>query len=280
MPRPHNPAKVDHAIELYLAGEPLEKILATCGISTTFLHRERNRRGIPPRRDIELPMDAISAAYLAGASEYALGRQYGVSRNVIQRRLAQLGIERRTPSAAGLVRAKQMTAEQRRGQAKAANAAARKRRVPEIDKLRHALSIERTGASQSRGEDRFAEMLTDRNVSFTQQRAIGIHNVDFAVLPVAVEILGGGWHAIKTCHAERTPDILDRGWHLFMVWDYEGSSALGTGAADYLVSFLEEIGRNPPATCQYRVVSGQGELLAARGREDNEFPLVPPPRGR
>lgn len=65
-----------------------------------------------------------------------------------------------------------------------------------------------------------------------------------------------------------------------MVWDYEGRSAIGQGAAEYLVSFTEEVRRNPPATSQYRVITGKGELLAARGREDNEFPLVPPPRGR
>lgn len=101
----------------------------------------------------------------------------------------------------------------------------------------------------------------------------------YNALPVAVEVLGGGWHGVKARHAERTPYILDAGWHLVMIWDHEGSSALSAGAADYLVSFAEEVRRNPPATCQYRVISGNGQLLAACGREDNEFPLVPPSRG-
>jgi hypothetical protein len=123
-------------------------------------------------------------------------------------------------------------------------------------------------------------MLAERGIDSIAQRAIGVYNVDLAALPVAVEVLGGGWHSIKTVHAERTPYILDEGWHLVMVWDYEGRSSLGPGAADYVVAFLDEVRRNPPATCQYRVISGQGKLLAACGREDNEFPLVPPPRGR
>lgn len=280
MALPLNPAQVDHAIELYLAGKPIQQILATCRISNTTLTRERARRGVPPRREIDLPMDKIAAAYTSGVSEYALGRQYGVSRNVIQRRLSNMGVERRDCSTAGLVRAGRMTPEQRKAQAGAANNAARARRLSDFEKFRRSLHVEQAGGSHSAGEELFADLLRDRDVPFTQQRSIGIYNVDFSILPVAVEILGGGWHSFKAKHAERTPYILDRGWHLVMVWDFEGRSALGPGAADYLVSFLEEIRRNPPATCQYRVVAGQGELLAARGREDNEFPLVPPPRGR
>jgi hypothetical protein len=64
-----------------------------------------------------------------------------------------------------------------------------------------------------------------------------------------------------------------------MVWDYEGVSDLGPGAAEYIVTFLDEVRRNPPATCQYRVITGQGQVLAACGSESGEFPLIPPPRG-
>jgi transposase len=280
VPRPTDPANLEKAIQLYLAGKPVQQITTATGVSNTVLHRERTARSIPPRSHRALPLEDIIAAYRAGASEFALARQYGVSRNVIQRRLKEQGVERRAPSAAGKVRAAQMTSEERKRQAEAAHVAARMRRVGHIEKYRHALEVERAGRFASDGERRFAQLLQERAIDYVPQRAIGIYNVDFAVLPVAVEILGGGWHALKTSHAERTPDILDQGWHLLMVWDYEGRSALGSGAASYLVDFLERIRRNPPATCQYRVITGQGELLTARGRENDEFPLVPPPRGR
>src|SRR5690606_3138283 len=130
----------------------------------------------------------------------------------------------------------------------------------------------------SAGEKFLLNELIERGETPTVERAIVPYNVDTAMLPVAVEVLGGGFHSTQTTDAERTPYNLDAGWHLVMVWDHEGSSALGPGAADYVVACLDEVRRNPPATCQYRVISGDGQLLAARGREDDEFPLVPPPR--
>lgn len=263
MPRPLDPAQLDHAIELYLAGEPLQKIQSTAGVSVTRLQLERTARGIPPRKTLALPAEEIIAAYKRGASEYALSMQYGVSRGPIRRILATGGVEIRGMSEAGIVRNEQMSMSERQRQTAAANRAARRRRSPQIQKLRHALTHEALGDSESTGEQMLFDMLIDRGLQPIKQRAIGVYNVDLALPPVAVEILGGGWHSMKSVHAERTPYILDEGWHLLMVWDYEGRSALGPGAADYIVTFLNEIRRNPPATSQYRVVCGNGDLLSA-----------------
>src|SRR5690606_8251775 len=40
MTRPLSPADLDHAIELYLSGEPIEQIAANAGVSSSRLHRE------------------------------------------------------------------------------------------------------------------------------------------------------------------------------------------------------------------------------------------------
>ena len=271
--------RMDNAIQLYLAGETVEKIRAATGVAFTTLSKERQARGIPPRSEHTLPIGEIVDAYLAGASENALAVQHGVSRGTIAKRLNGAGIERRGLSEAGVTRNQKLTPSERKSQVAAANRAARMRTVPQVTKLRNALHVEAAGQSDSAGEATLAAMLEERGLAPIKQRAIGVYNVDMAILPVAVEVLGGGWHAVKSVHAERTPYILDEGWHLLMVWDYEGRSALGPGAANYIVAFLDEIRRNPPATSQYRVISGSGELLAASGRESNEFPLVPPPRG-
>jgi hypothetical protein len=278
--RPLDPANLDQAVQLYLSGEPLEKIQAASGVSITRLHRERVARGIPARKVLTLPTDEIVKAYLGGASEYGLAQQYGTSRGPIGRILTEAGVERRGMSEAGIVRTQGQTPEQRKAQVVEANRAARKRRIGEIEKFRRALTVERDGRPGSPGEIALRAMLQERGEEPIVERAVGPYNVDLAVLPVAMEVLGGGFHGVKERHAERTPYILDAGWHLVMVWDYEGRSALGAGAADYLVTFLEQVRRNPPATCQYRVITGQGELLTARGREDDEFPLVKSPRGR
>lgn len=280
MTAPSNPLDLDEAVRLYLSGKPIKEIETLVPVSGARLYGELRTRGIPPSRKFaSFPRDQVVAAYRQGASVLGLSKEYGVSRPTIAKCLIEAGVEMRSHSEAQHLRQASLSLNEKKLLTAAANRAARLRRAPEIEKLRRALRVEAEGKHDSVGESSLAEMLQSRGVLSVPQRAIGPYNVDLAINPVAVEVLGGGWHSIKPIHSERTPYILDEGWHLLMVWDYEGRSALGPGAAEYIVSFVEEVRRNPPATCQYRVISGHGEMLSASGREDNEFPLVPPPRG-
>jgi very-short-patch-repair endonuclease len=173
-----------------------------------------------------------------------------------------------------------MAPEQRAAQVADAHTAARgsKRTLEQL--VEHARALERIGGHDSPAEALMAEWLAERGEPSVPQKAIGKYNVDLAVAPVAVEILGGGWHSVKKTHAIRTPEILNAGWHLAFVWNYEGRSALTEQAADHVVAWLNEVRRDPPAIGQYRVVSGDGELLAAGRADDPQFALEPPPRGR
>lgn len=279
MAAPLDPRHLDDAISRYLAGEPEPQIIAATGVSRTSLHRERGRRGIPPRRNHVLPVTEIVEAYVRGESECSLSSRYGVSRAVIAKRLDGEGVQRRSHSDAGLMRAAQMTPEQRSAQAAAAHKAVRG--VPLTDEHLNAQAAgrERVGRIGSDGERFLLDQLLQRGLEPIPQKAIGRYNVDFALPPVAVEVLGGGWHAAKQGHARRTPDILDAGWHLLFVWNHEGDSAITERAADYVVAFLDEIRREPPTVGQYRVISGSGQLLSAGSADDGQFALVPPPRG-
>lgn len=279
MPGPTDPTILDDAIKRYLAGEAQEKILADLHISAGTLHRERRRRGVPSRRVRVLPGEEIAAAYLAGESEYSLSDRYLVSTSVIRRYLVAEEVPLRGRADAGRARAAGMTPDERKGQATAANAAVRGTKQSHEHLIARALTNEARGR-QSPGEYRMARWLAFHRLEPIPQRAIGKYNVDLAIAPVAVEILGGGWHLEKRTHAHRTPEILDAGWHLVFIWNHEGISALAPAAADYVVAFLKEVRRKPPACGQYRVISGNGQLLAAGGRDDGKFALVPPPRGR
>jgi hypothetical protein len=77
MAAPLDPAKLDDAIQRYLAREPLKQIKAATGVSSSVLNRERIRRGIPPRPKVEVPWDEVIAAYEAGESEYSLSQRFG-----------------------------------------------------------------------------------------------------------------------------------------------------------------------------------------------------------
>jgi very-short-patch-repair endonuclease len=279
MAAPSDPAHIDDAVRRYLAGEPESQIVATTGISRSVLHRERTRRGIPPRSRHHLPDAEIVEAYRGGESEYSIARRLSVSRAVIGKRLDEQGVQRRSMSAAGKTRAASLTPEQRAGQAAAAHAAVRGTKVP-LDRLvASAASREQKGRIGSDGEQFLFDRLVERGLQPIPQKAIGKYNVDLAVPPIAVEVLGGGWHATKQSHAHRTPEILNAGWHLLFVWDHEGDSAISVQAADYLVSWLQEVGGKPPTRGEYRVISGGGKFLAAGGPDDDQFTLVPPPRG-
>jgi hypothetical protein len=173
-----------------------------------------------------------------------------------------------------------MLPEQRAAQAAAAHAAARGSKRSPAQLLEHAIAVEKRASFDSPAESTMADWLGARGEHPVPQKAIGRYNVDLAVAPVAVEILGGGWHSAKRHHAVRTPQILNAGWHLAFVWSYEGRSALTEHAADHVIAWLNEVRRNPPAIGQYRVIAGNGELLAAGRADDPKFSLEPPPRGR
>ena len=274
-----NPTNLDDAIRLYLAGDPEKEILSTTGVSKSTLHRERSRRGIPPRREFILPIDDIVNAYQFGESEYSLAQRFHVSRNVIRRRLEGAGIQIRTMSEAGLVRAAQMSAEQRSSQAAPSHAAIRGSKRTEGQLLRRAQLIEQRGTFGSPGEKWLHDSLASYGLKPIPQKAIGKYNVDLAIAPIAMEVLGGGWHLTKRHHSIRTPQILNSGWSLLFIWNQDGPAAMSKGAPKYVVSYIEEVSRDPSLVGEYRVISGNGKLLAAGRSEDNEFPLVPPPRG-
>lgn len=280
MPRKIDPADLDQAVELYLARKPVSEILAATGVSHSVLCRERIRRGIPawPKR-LALDESEVISAYQGGESEYSISLRTGIGRGVIRRRLVEAGIEIRRPSEAGLLRASRMRPDERRIQAAAAHAANVGRKDSLETLIVRAKVRQREGRFGSEGEQLLAHMLELRGLKPVPQQAVSKYNVDMAAAEsVAVEVLGGNWHAAKRSHASRTPQILDAGWHLVMVWNQQGTGPITSGAADYIATFCEQVRWQPTLTRQYRVISGGGEMLAARCADDDEFPLIPPSR--
>lgn len=278
MPAPLDPRHLDDAIKRYLAGEAQEEILAATGISATTLHRVRVRRGIPPRRNIPLDAATFAEAYMGGESEYAIAKRFGVSRTVIRDRLKDAGVTIRGSSAAGLMRVSRTPADQLRRQVEAAHRAPR-RRITEEELFTRARAREHVGRLGSPGEQLLAHLLEERGFAPIPQKAIGKYNVDMSFDSIAVEVLGGNWHAANRTHATRSPYILNEGWHLIFVWNFQPHSPITAGAADYIATFYEEARWQPSLPSQYRVISGHGKLLTARSADSDEFSLVPPPRG-
>lgn len=287
MPRKVDPAKIAHGAELYRSGKTFKEAAAIVGMDPESLRLALRRRGVearprserPGNTRLALPVESIVADYMDGMSEKAVAEKYGVSRNVITRRLREQGIERRGPQLASALHAATLTPAQHRAKTRSAHDAIRGMERSEEWQCNIARGRERVGygGRTSPGTDLLCTALDTRGLEYIREKAIGRYNVDIALsaYPVAVEVLGGNWHGAKTIHAQRTPYILNRGWHLVFIWN-TSRTIIKPEAVDHIVAWAEELRVNPPSIGQYRVLRGNGELITAGQADDDDFPLVPP----
>lgn len=276
-----DPAIVDNAVQLYVAGKTIPQVSAETGIGMSTLSRELRKRGIETRglRKV-LPVEEIVAKYCAGVSELALSKEYGLERRVIRTRLEESGVHLRGQAEAIQLFYSGTTRAQRQAITAAANAAVRGKSMPEDLLAKQARGRQRNAKTRSAYEEQFAGWLTERDIPYARETAIGRYNVDFALGPVAVEILGGEWHSSKvkrSVHGRRTPYILNQGWAIAFVWTTANCPWTNV-VVDEVMAFVDEVGRDPSLVGEYRVIRGDGKLLARGRTEDYERTGIVPAR--
>jgi very-short-patch-repair endonuclease len=124
-----------------------------------------------------------------------------------------------------------------------------------------------------------AGWLADQGLVVIAQQAIGRYNVDLAVWPVAMEVLGGNWHSRKPGHGKRTETILNQGWHLVLVWDID-PWPITPVTTEHVITLLKKTSRNPTMTREYRVIRGDGQLIARGTPQNNPLTYIPSSRSR
>lgn len=288
MPRRFTPDEIDYAERLYASGQSFDQVAAALGRkSADGIRHALQRRGVEARpahavmaghNRIAPPAD-LKTVHASGESVLAMSKRYDVARGVVERWLRNAGLPIRSSSEAGVLRMGRMTAAERKQLASASHAARRGQIVSDEVQEKIAATRERIqyGGRTSPGTDVLCAMLHSDDISHVREKAVGRYNVDIA-LPessVAVEVLGGNWHGAKPIHARRTPDILNRGWHILFVWDIKRCK-VGPGAYNEIVAFAQFASENPSARREYRVIRGDGKLLAVGHADDDEFPLIPP----
>lgn len=289
MPRPQiSDRDIDHAVELYESGQTVKEVAAALSRHPDVVSGHLRRRGIKPsrargarRERVTVPGDEIASRYLAGESELALSRAYGVSRLVIRKRLVDRSVAIRPPREANRLTVERMSPEEVMAKLAAAHAASKGRTATMREKSARALTYEGMGWDSGYVSDneRALAALIGNRVEIVPQKAVGPYNIDLAIGAVAVEVLGGSWHRYRKNHRERSRYLFDAGWHLLFVWAVE-ECPLGEGAANYVVAFTEQARRNPSAVREYRVIDGEGQEVA-RGRADgDELTSIPPPSRR
>lgn len=223
---------------------------------------------------LDLDANQLLRLYREGASVKALAEKFGCSRNVIDRRLKELGVTPRGRSEAMLLRQAQMTPEERLALLEKAHAAARSRVHGEEELVLRAQRrfVNQTGSSayqqlvkgllEARG---YEEVLLE----FPQ----GKYNLDLAIheVSVAVELHGGGWHRYGRHWArrqQRIEQILSAGWKLIEVWGVGMSGWNAEKVADQIVAIAKGSGPDPSPGCKHWMLACDGNparILCSEG---------------
>lgn len=226
-------------------------------------------------RKIDVPnLDHLLKRYIAGEPEQKLAREAGINRWTFRQRILEAGIIPRNLSDSMYIRWAEATPEQRNAMLNNAHASTRGRVVTDQEKVLRAQSIEAALCRSVPTERFLADALQTHGLTPTLQKAIWIYNIDVAldIDRVAVEIFGGQWHTSGD-HArrfhKRTKYLLDSGWHVVIIWVDGRHYPLGAGAIDYVVTFVKELRSHPPASSQYRVILGDGQLAPIAQRYFN-----------
>lgn len=287
MAAPLTDAQRKDLVDLYLSGVTIDEIAKRVGVSKGTVFRVLKREGVKASRHGAAPPDGVLEAFQNGESVYSIARRVGVSRNVVDRWVRDAGLAHRGCSEAGLLRAASMTPEQRAAQAAAAHKAALGRKPSPEESVRRAITVERQARDglrkPSSGESLMLEWLADAGLDCTFQKAVWRYNIDIAVGEhLGVEILGGGWHAMKdrrVKEARRLEELLSCGWNIVYVWN-TSSMPMTEWCAEQVVSLYKVTSAFPTDRGQYWVVRGDGKLTAFCGDYADERALVLPSEAR
>lgn len=257
---------IDDLRRLYARFESIEKVAERVPISQGTVHRRLRDAGVNftstiPGKRIKLPEREVVERYVGGRSENSLATEYGVSRTVIKRILSEHGVDRRGNAEANRRMMAERTTEENKRNTAAANGAMRAKPQSHWDRIgrESALTKQRTLSKVGEGEWRVAAALASVGITPILQKAVGEYNVDIAAGSVAVEVHNSAAHPHTTAR-ERIVDLLDLGWFvLYVKICYTG---LKPAALDKVISFAKLAARHPSARRQYRMVRGDGQLIA------------------
>lgn len=258
---------IDYWLQRYIAGESLAKLAGECGVNIKVLLRYARERNIPLRgRRQTIPnLSMLVDRYINGQSEKSICQEFGFSRSVFRRRLIENGITPRSGSDSMRLRWQRATPEQRIQMTSNAHTAMRGKKRSTEDLKSRALGKELARSHSTPVEDSLALRLNQCGFMVTQQKAIGLYNVDIALHtpPIAIEIFGGRFHA-SGFHAarfhERVKYILNSVWHVLIIWIDAKYHPLSAECDKAIISFSEELSLNPSSSREYRVILGNGKL--------------------
>lgn len=264
-------------VAMYQQGASLTEVAASAGLSISgVVYRldragvQRRPQGAGPRRHAAHTARRAALAltvvdeYLRGDSVLLLAALHGVSRTVIARILDDAVTGRRGRSEAMELRMAALTREQRQALTAAANTARREQGATRSELLARATIAEARGHLAALGEAELADLLRARGLNPVPQVAVGTHNIDLALEPVAVEVHRRTGHPLLDDRlVDRAAQLVAAGWSVLYVWCADGVRR-GPGQVCFAEQCADEVAEHVTRARQgevepYRVLRCTGE---------------------
>lgn len=274
-------AKLDNIINEYLVSKnTIAYIARKFNVEHRAIKRTLIENNVVLRKvgidKIDIP--GLLSDYVSGVSVNELAKRCRITGKDIKSLIIDNGVTIRTRSQAEKIKWSLMSDSARANQVKACHEAGKGREVTIQESMKRAKGRERAGYTNSIHEQRFFDLMANRNIALIPQTACNVYNIDFTIGTVAVEIHGGHWHSYgrhKTVFAKRTKKLIDSGYTVIIL-NVTATHPLSDSVADYMADLIQESRRNKPQFGKHRVVWGAGEYVTAFGLDSIDNALVSP----
>lgn len=299
---------IDDLVRRYRAGETPKEIAATVPASAETVRRRLRERGATllageaTRRYFQRP-EAIAQAraaqqmgvkqlrrddvdnaalikdYLAGATQRAVARQYGIAQPTVRRILSEAGIPIRGWSEAGILRVADQPEDVRRVALARLAAARPLRQTPESLAATAAQKYRSLSQLMGPDEDKVLLALVQAGFEVDRQTAVDRYNLDLTVEHVDIEVHRNahGPHLNRQGRIYPRVDYLtDRGWRVLYVWCPRG---FNPNDLEQVVAWVERLRSAPARPGEYVVLRCYGETAPARGGDTYKGAFVVSTRG-
>lgn len=278
------PLDVNDTVNLYLSGVSATAIKRKYGCSLKAVLNCLQREGVYMSgkdwknflfRKTGLHPDDLLALYNSGLWKNEIAVRIGISESAVGRYLSFLGVPIAENSSQAVKRIHERGGKEWSiSVSDSAHKAVKGIKRTEESLMQRAYTLETIGRFGSITERLLFDMLVERGVNPVPQKAFSKYNIDLMIGNVAVEITGRGRKpkdipAIK----ERIKLLLNSGYSMIWVWANK-SFPIETGAADYIVSYCQELSLNPSIVGEYRVIRRDGKLISCGGPDSDDFPGV------
>lgn len=210
----------------------------------------------------------------SGYSVNKISKITGFERSSINLRLKRAGIKPRNQSEAEYLKWSQMTSEQRAKQVSKAHEFRKGKATTNEWFIKQAKSKFITKSKVGAGEAEFIKWVEEKGLKAISQAPVFKYNIDILVDKLAVEI------HVNTCNPhtygyfpQRIIDLLNSGFDVLYIKVTKGTP-LSKVCADYAMSFIEFRRKNPTASCQYRVIRGNSDVISIGELDSDKTSLI------